>query len=646
MLTIRHVNGTLVGTETKLEPGKNRIVFGRQLDCDIQFPPEEAAVARHHFALVRAPSGSWTVELFGAPFVAINGVAADIGAVVLDGAQFELGRIGGPSFTVGITDDARADNYVRTAVQQAAPSPRILATRAGTLARIAAAVAVVLGLGGAGYATYVHVSARNNAARLDAAQKDFSAALAREASLRIGADVRARLTRAVYQVQLQDAQGSPGGGGTAWVIGPNLLATNAHVAVMRETLTPGERMTVRAPGENGAVLEVVEHKIHPGYFPFRAFLRSDRFRLAQYRGHLADLEGNGYDVAYLRVNGTLPEDARLTLATTDELNALASGTPLAIAGYPSEGLSFDASRSRSATPQLHVGVVASTTDMFGFPAPLARRQMINHDLPTAGGMSGAPLVGVSGRVVALHNAGNYFFIDNQRISHAALVNRAQRVDLLKELLDGSAETKLPDALRYWQLIAKDFTPQGVIERARPAEGVSPKLIARETRAVIAKDGESFESGGRIVHENTLSLSKKLTPGFDYLFLAIVEGGTTPFNAFVDRKMTDRTSAYHYPFIRCRLLTPAQQNTGNPAKPRAACVRDGERTEAMKIPPGEASERDVQLVLYNAALKEVQDRLTGKMKDNPRAATPLEYTLRIYQWVPDSVDIVRPRNPFN
>ena len=40
MLTIRHVKGTLVGTETKLEPGKNRVVFGRQLDCDIQFPPE------------------------------------------------------------------------------------------------------------------------------------------------------------------------------------------------------------------------------------------------------------------------------------------------------------------------------------------------------------------------------------------------------------------------------------------------------------------------------------------------------------------------------------------------------------------------------------------------------------------------------
>ena len=127
-------------------------------------------------------------------------------------------------------------------------------------------------------------------------------------------------------------------------------------------------------------------------------------------------------------------------------------------------------------------------------------------------MSGAPLVGVSGRVVALHNAGNYFFVDDQRISHAALVNRAQRVDLLKELLDGGAEAKLPDALRYWQLIAKDFTPQGVIERAQPAEGVSPKLIARDTRTVIAKDGESFESGGRIAYENTLSLSKFVLRG--------------------------------------------------------------------------------------------------------------------------------------
>ena len=46
MLTIRHLNGTLANTEVKIETGKDRVVVGRQLDCDIQYPPEETAVAQ------------------------------------------------------------------------------------------------------------------------------------------------------------------------------------------------------------------------------------------------------------------------------------------------------------------------------------------------------------------------------------------------------------------------------------------------------------------------------------------------------------------------------------------------------------------------------------------------------------------------
>src|SRR5204863_9415079 len=111
MLTIRHLNGALAGTEVKIED-KDRVVVGRQLDCDVQYPPEETAVARHHFALVRKPSGSWTVELFGTPFVAIDGTPADNGQVVRDGAKVELGRVGGPAFNLGIAEDARADNYL------------------------------------------------------------------------------------------------------------------------------------------------------------------------------------------------------------------------------------------------------------------------------------------------------------------------------------------------------------------------------------------------------------------------------------------------------------------------------------------------------------------------------------------------------
>ena len=250
MLTVRHLNGALTGSETEVDATKERIVFGRQLDCDVHFPPEETDIARHHFALVRRPSGSWTVELFGAPFVAINGAPADNGEVVKDGAKFELGRLGGPSFILGIKEDARTDNYLRTSAQEAAPSARAVAQRATTLAKVAravAAAAVVLALGAGGVAAYNVISARNTTARLDAAQKEFAGTLAREANLRIGADVRAHLSRAVYLVLLQDTDRRLTPAGTAWVVGPNRLATNSHVAVLREGLRAGEKMIVVRP---------------------------------------------------------------------------------------------------------------------------------------------------------------------------------------------------------------------------------------------------------------------------------------------------------------------------------------------------------------------------------------------------------------
>ena len=142
MLTIRHLNGAQAGAEVKIAD-KDRVVVGRQIDCDVQFPPEETAVARHHFALIKKPSGSWTVELFGAPFVAIDGTPAENGQVVRDGAKIELGRVGGPALNIGISEDARADNYLRTAGQAEAPSARTIATQAGTMARVARAVAAL-----------------------------------------------------------------------------------------------------------------------------------------------------------------------------------------------------------------------------------------------------------------------------------------------------------------------------------------------------------------------------------------------------------------------------------------------------------------------------------------------------------------------
>ena len=634
MLTIRHLNGAQAGTEVKIED-KDRVVVGRQLDCDVQYPPEETAVARHHFALVRKPSGSWTVELFGTPFVAIDGTPADNGQVVRDGAKIELGRVGGPAFSLGIAEDSRTDNYLKTAGQAEAPSARAIAIQAGTMARvarIAAVAAVLVALGGGAFAAYNYVSTSQTAARLDAAQKEFSGALAREANLRIGADARAHVSRAVYHVELQDADQRVRAGGTAWVVGPNMLATNAHVGILREGLRPRERMIVRAPGQNGQIYEVVEHKLHPGYVPFNAFLQSDLKLISAYRGSFDILAGNGYDVALLRVAGTLPEADRLEIASSEELNALSAGTPLASSGYPSENLTQSSQGTLGVTPQQHLGVVTAVTDMFHLPAPVAVRQLIHHDLPATGGASGSPIVGPSGRVVALLNAGNLFMVNGDRVPNAALVNFAQRADLVRDMLDGTAEQKLADGRAYWRTVAESFAsandiiPSNIIRDARPDDGVAPRMLAEIKRTMNAKSGKRMtpkdKPAANDVYVNFSEIPLKLTPQADYLFMVVAEGKGGEIDLYVDGKLAANAKPGAYSFVGCRLLTPAQQDTGDAAKPRAGCAVQSQRIEGMRIADSSVVPRDVELVVYN--IRSVTDTL---------ASADLNYTIRVYQWVP-------------
>jgi V8-like Glu-specific endopeptidase len=635
MLIIRHLNGPQAGTEVKIDSGKARVVFGRQLDCDVQFPPEETAVARQHFALVKKPSGAWTVELFGTPYVAIDGQPADNGQVLRDGAKIELGRVGGPALGVGITEDARTDNYLKTAGQAEAASPRQIATQASTMAKVAraiAAVAVLVAVGGGAFAAYNYISTGRATARLESAQKEFSDALAKEANLRIGADTRTHVARAVYQVQLQDADLRVRGGGTAWVVGPNMLATNAHVAILREGIRARERMIVRAPGQNGQVYEVVEHRLHPGYVPFNAFLQSDLRLISAYRGSLESLSGNGYDVALLRVAGTLPEADRLEIATPDELNALASGTPLATSGYPGENLTRSSPGNLGVTSQQHLGVVTSMTDMFHLPAPVAVRQLVQHDLPATGGASGSPIVGASGKVVALLNAGNLFVVNGDRVPNAALINFAQRADLVRDMLDGTAEQKLAEARNYWRTVAESFAsandiiPENIVRGARPGENFAPRKIVDLPRKMNAKSGKRITPKDRPqandIYLNYSSIPLKLSPQADYLFLVVAEGKAGEIDLFVDGKLAASTKPGPYSFVACRLLTPAQQNTGDPSKPRPGCASADPRTDALRIQDSSNAPRDVELVIYNN--RQVTDTL---------ANADLNYTVRVYQWVP-------------
>jgi hypothetical protein len=420
MLVIKHLTGPLKDKEEKIDPKLDRVVFGRNLDCQVVYPPEFTIVSREHFALVRKPPGPlghWSIDLFGEPFVAVNGVPAEQGQKVAENTTFELGKRGGPSFKVHLEADAPVDNKLRTAQQAARPSLFVLnrSTRRTAVLGVALAVFAVAA------ATYFYSVVSNYL---------------------ISNDVRARVTNATYLVEV------PGSGGTAVVIGPHMLATNSHVAILFDQLKPGEKMQVRSPGLDGKTYDVVKHELHPGYEAFQAFLGQDVLRA---RAAQIDQVG-GYDVALLWVKEDLPKDDILQLADADELKALAPGTVVATAGYPMEGVIGSGSQVYGATPEFHDGTITGLTDFFFLPADFARGQLVHHDLAAAGGSSGSPIVGRSGHILALLDAGNSYQPQKNgpRIPSGVLINYGQRIDMLQHLINGDADQEVAQDQKYWQ----------------------------------------------------------------------------------------------------------------------------------------------------------------------------------------------------
>jgi Trypsin-like peptidase domain len=468
MLIIKHLTGPLAGKEERMDPALDRIAFGRKADCQIIYPPEETVIAREHFALVRrppGPAGHWTIELFGEPYVEVNGFPADPGQRVPAEATFVLGRSGGPSFKLLVQADAAADNLPSTGWQDQVQPAGVRATQAGRTARLARRVAVlgaaiaVVAIGAGSYYAY------------------------REAPLRIGSDVREHLARAAFYVD------TPEGVATAWPVGPHMLGTNAHVVELFAGLKAGQTMTVRSPGVEGKEYQVVDSRIHPAYRAFEAFLKQDVLQFRQ-----QNLAPIGYDVGLLIVKEELPANSILELATDAELRGLSSGSVVALAGYPAERVLAAPVRKYGAAPELHVGTITSLSDYFFLPAPFEESQLVHHDLPTAGGASGSPIVGRSGHVIAIHSAGNSYTPPEggARIVSGVLVNYGQRADVLRQLISGNAERALADARKYWAQQTKRF-PSGAAWTAH--------IVAARIRDALKTDIEFTQ-----VSEQTLSLS--------------------------------------------------------------------------------------------------------------------------------------------
>src|SRR5262245_13698145 len=221
MPVIRHRTGPLAGKEQAVDQNVDRITFGRDPSaCAVVFPADLTLVARRHFALVRRPSGEWTYDKFGDPYVAINGQPAEMGQAVHSGDVLELGQPGGPSLEVITGGKALGGDLPATALQhkptgwQAATAN----TRRLALAGMALAAIAVLGAG-----AFLYFGQRQGA-RLDKAVADLAETQRQAAADNIGPAVRERLVQAAYAVFTRLPTGQElAGNGTAAPIGPDLL---------------------------------------------------------------------------------------------------------------------------------------------------------------------------------------------------------------------------------------------------------------------------------------------------------------------------------------------------------------------------------------------------------------------------------------
>ena len=494
-------------------------------------------VGKRHCQLVRQVTGDYRVNLLGERYVEVNGVPADNNTVVPNGAVIRLGDPkDGPSFKVEI--EKQAADLPDTRPQPKVKSWRDSMTETRRLGAVAAGVLALLLAGSIGYfmtrtmSLEQQIAAANEAASARA-KKEFS-----EAAL-------ARLEAAVYLVAKQEGE-SEEAEGTAWAFAPNLLATNAHVT---QALSghEGEFFLVAPDGKHIKIQKVTSH---PGYLAFGKYKTTQG--TTRY-GNFTPLDLiNEYDVGIIEIDPEtpLPVDAKtgqvvtLELASDAELQGLAPGTPVASVGFPIENLVGSATATK-APATLHFGFISSLTDVFMCRTDPAHRLLIQHSVPVTGGASGSPMIDPSGKVIGLVNGGNTTVFKNPedavtakvRMPNAALINFAQRVDLLKELADGKASDELAADQDYWRKTAAQFDDYFQVA-VQSFEDVA------KTRYKVG-DGAETELGNGVLDSGDAKSFKlvqktyqfKAEPGHVYGFIADAEGGV-PIGINVKKQGTD------------------------------------------------------------------------------------------------------------
>jgi hypothetical protein len=185
------------------------------------------------------------------------------------------------------------------------------------------------------------------------------------------------------------------------------------------------------------------------------------------------------------------------------------------------------------------------TDVFMCRTDPAHRLLIQHSVPVTGGASGSPLIDPSGKVIGLVNGGNTTVMKSEesatskmRMPSAALINFAQRVDLLRKLAEGQAKDELSQDETYWNKTAAQFDDYFQVavkafedlahQRYKVGDGEDTLM---GNGVLDAGDTKSFKLVQKTYTFDAL-------PGRVYGFIADAEGGV-PIGINVKKEGTDQ-----------------------------------------------------------------------------------------------------------
>jgi hypothetical protein len=414
---------------------------------NVTVPNTMTGVGRRHVLLQRQPAGGWMVLRQMAQndyyYVEVNGSPHE--TAVRDGATLHLGPKNGPTFRFELVPPVGHALSGVLVTDRQPPTPNWweknrTIVRGGSAALVLVAVAI----GG----LTVEQGLLNS--QVNSVWEKFRAAEKAGLQAPAGFEGIDKVRDAAHLVVVRRGEGCLPLA-TAWPISASEMVTNAHVAAELATLHDGDQVSVCPPGSGSCYPLVGKPRLHPSYAAFQARLGHDGLGSIEVDGTFNPIQLPGaYDVAILEIDAGSHPPEPLTPASRDELSlSLETGRAIAFAGYPIRDTDGEAIACTARVPLVHYGSVSATTDflMSLLAASDDQAQLVHNTIAVTGGASGGPVVNQKGEVVAVVSSGEVICVSAAancldealqgksvtKVPNAALVNYAQRVDLVDDL---------------------------------------------------------------------------------------------------------------------------------------------------------------------------------------------------------------------